>query len=523
MSVLSLLQHHFGYRELRPLQARVMGALEEGKDVLAVLPTGAGKSICFQIPALLRAAPTIVVSPLISLMQDQVGAARARGLPAAALNSSLSAQVQREVLDRVAAGEDRLLYTSPERLTRLAAELGDRGIRPALLAVDEAHCISEWGSDFRPAYRSLRRVRAALGWPQAIALTGSATPEVRREVARAVGLGGARGQTTILGSFDRRNLWFGVARVTNERERLDALIEALRWQQALAIVYAPTRNLVEALARVLREAGFQAAAYHAGLGAGARREVLERFLTDRLGVVVATCAFGLGIDKPNVRLVVHWTLPPTPEAYYQEAGRAGRDGGLGRCLLLYRSGDAEVPRRQLEVTFPAERLAGQVWRGERPADRVPANVRASLQRLACELRPERGRPDWRAVRVRRQAALRRIEVMDRYARSSSCRRGALIGYFGERLPRCSGCDVCARTPPRPVIDREADRRLGRLRLALAHVAFPWGGCALEPTTLRRLAVTPPRTAEELASVEGVGGALVERYGRTILLALSGNQ
>ncbi|HJR36186.1 MAG TPA: helicase-related protein, partial [Gemmatimonadales bacterium] len=327
---------------------------------------------------------------------------------------------------------------------------------------------------------------------------------------------------TILGSFDRRNLWFGVARVHSERERLDALIEALRWQQALAIVYAPTRSLVEALTRVLREAGFQAAAYHAGLGTNARREVLERFLTDRLGVVVATCAFGMGIDKPNVRLVVHWTLPPTPESYYQEAGRAGRDGGPARCLLIYRSGDAELPRRQLEVTFPPEQLAARVWRGEIPAARVPANVQASLERLARELRPERGDPDWRPVRVRRQMALQRIEVMDRYARSTSCRRRSLIGYFGEHLARCSGCDVCSRTPPRPVSNPEADRRLGRLRLALGHVAFPWGGCALEPEVLRRLAVNPPGTAEELAAIEGVGGAVVERFGGTILRALSGD-
>jgi ATP-dependent DNA helicase RecQ len=250
------LLHHFGYSDFRPLQTRVVEALQRGNDVLAVLPTGAGKSICFQVPALLRAAPSIVVSPLISLMQDQVTAAVARGIPAAALNSTLSPKAQRELLEHVVQGSVRLLYTSPERLGRLATDLAERGLRPGLLAVDEAHCISEWGTDFRPAYRTLRKLRARLGWPQVIALTGSATPAVRRDVSRALGLGQGCELSLVLGSFDRRNLWFGVARVRDEAERLRALIATLRLQDALAIVYAPTRNLVEELARVLGNAGF---------------------------------------------------------------------------------------------------------------------------------------------------------------------------------------------------------------------------------------------------------------------------
>jgi ATP-dependent DNA helicase RecQ len=518
----SLLLDHFGYSEFRPLQARVMSALEEGRDVLAVLPTGAGKSICFQIPALLRGAPTVVVSPLISLMQDQVAAARARGIAAEALNSSLDAGSQRAALDRITGGEVRLVYTSPERLGRLAEDLAAQRCRPALFAVDEAHCISEWGPDFRPSYRSLRRLRARLGWPQAIALTGSATPSVRREVVRAIGLGGPEGPSIVLGSFDRRNLWFGVARVGNERERLVALVDALRWEQGLAMVYAPTRSLVEELARVLRDAGFRTAAYHAGLGTQVRREALERFMTDHLKVIVATSAFGMGIDKPDVRLVVHWTMPSTPEAYYQESGRSGRDGGLARCLLLYRPGDAILPRRQLDVTFPSEALAERVWRGELDAARVPANLRASLRRLHRELRPGNGTIDWRPVRRRRIAALARIEVMDRYAKCAQCRRRALIGYFGEELRRCSGCDVCSRSAPRPVRDRAADRRLGRLRLALAHADSPWNGCVIEPEVLRRLATNPPASAQALAKVEGVGVFVVQRYGRTMLEALSGD-
>jgi ATP-dependent DNA helicase RecQ len=514
-----LLQRHFGYSDLRPLQSRVFAALDAGHDVLAVLPTGAGKSLCFQIPALLQRAPTIVVSPLISLMQDQVAAARARGLPAAALNSTLCSMAQREILAQLARGEIRLLYTSPERLKRLAADLSELGIRPGLLAVDEAHCISEWGPDFRPAYRTLRRLRATLGWPQAIALTGSATPGVRRDVIRVLGLGGGRGVQVVLGSFDRRNLWLGVAHVRDERERLRALVATLRLQDALAIVYAPTRNLVEELARVLRDAGFRAAPYHAGLSSTTRRDVLQSFVSDELGVVVATCAFGMGIDKPNVRTVVHWTLPPTPEAYYQEAGRAGRDGSFARCMLLYRQGDASVPRRQLDVSFPAEALARRVWTGELDPARVPENVRNAIERLRRELRPERGAVHWQAVRERRKAAEARLAVMECYASGPRCRRATLLGYFGEQLTRCSGCDVCSAHPPRALPRAAADRRLRKLRLVLGSHGTPWGGCILEPATLRRLADRPPATEAALAAVDGVGPVLAARYSRAILEAL----
>ncbi len=514
------LRFHFGYEDFRPLQTRVVGALEQGSDVLAVLPTGAGKSICFQVPALLRSEPTVVVSPLISLMQDQVAAAVARGIPAATINSTLSPAAQRALLERVVEGTVRLLYTSPERLGRLAADLEERGLRPGLLAVDEAHCISEWGTDFRPAYRTLRKLRARLGWPQVIALTGSATPAVRRDVSRALGLGQGRPVSQVLGSFDRRNLWFGVARVRDERERLRALIATLTLQDALAIVYAPTRNLVEELARVLGNAGFCAAPYHAGLTPATRREVLTRFLGDQLGVVVATCAFGMGIDKPNVRLVVHWALPPTPEAYYQEAGRAGRDGGLARCILLYREGDAGLPRRQLEVTFPPEPLAEEVWNGRKDPSRLPANVRASLDRLHRELRPDRHRLEWGPVRRRKRQAEERIGVMEHYAKDRSCRRAALIGYFGEDIARCTGCDVCSGAPTRPMPRPGAERRLSRLRTALGHVHAPCGGCPLEPETLRRLANQTPATESELAAVEGVGRVIARRFGRTILLALN---
>jgi ATP-dependent DNA helicase RecQ len=513
------LVRHFGYPEFRAPQARVIQAVLAGKDVLAVLPTGGGKSICFQIPALLASGVTLVISPLISLMQDQVSAAGARGLPAGAMNSSLSAREQRALLDEVEAGRLKLLYTSPERLRRLSRELDERGIRPSRLAVDEAHCISEWGHDFRPAYRALRRYRAALGWPPAVALTGSATPEVRRDIARCVGLGTGRGLVSVVGSFDRPNLWFGVVRVRSEAARMAALLALLRREAALSIVYAPTRGLVEELARVLCESGFRARAYHAGLDGATRRDVLGGFLRDDIGVVVATCAFGMGIDKPNVRLVVHWTLPATPESYYQEAGRAGRDGDFARCVLLYRPGDAAVPLRQLEVTFPDEALAERVWSGETPLDRIPRNVRDALERLRGELQPGRGLVNWKPVRRRREAARARVEVVDHYAADQRCRRSALLAYFGESKTRCTGCDICGRSAPAPVRDAGAERRLTRLRLALSHTRALWGGCVLDPETLRRVAVEVPAGEAELAAVPGVGPIVAARYSRTILAAL----
>ncbi|MGB7211788.1 MAG: ATP-dependent DNA helicase RecQ [Gemmatimonadales bacterium] len=517
----AILQRHFGYPDLRPTQRRVVRSVLRGRDTLAILPTGGGKSLCFQIPALVLPGFTIVVSPLIALMQDQVAALARHGIPAAALNSTLKAEGQDAVLDAVASGEMKLLYTSPERLERLTHDLDRRALRPSLLAVDEAHCITEWGHDFRPGFRRLARLRWRLGAPPVVALTGSATPEVRADIAAALKLGAwskPRGFDLHLGSFDRPNLWFGAVRVASRTERWAALLALLKRGDRMALVYAPTRNATEGLSRALVRAGIKAAPYHAGLTKTERSEALDRFLGDEVEVVVATSAFGMGIDKPDVRLVVHWTIPPTLESYYQEAGRAGRDGEFARCVLLVGDDDARLHRAQLDVTFPPQPLVERVWREPPPWRGVAANTLASIERLRRELHPERGDVDWRPVLQRRHRTLQRIAAMDKYATGRGCRRARLLEYFGETLKGCTGCDSCRTTPALPGLDAAARQRfqsLQRWQRGLGRGAIE----LLDVGAIMRLATDPPTSATSLADVPGVGPVVAERYGGPILDAL----
>jgi ATP-dependent DNA helicase RecQ len=267
------------------------------------------------------------------------------------------------------------------------------------------------------------------------------------------------------------------------------------------------------------QAGHRAVPYHAGLTKVRRSAALDDFLRDRVDVIVATCAFGMGIDKPNVRLVVHWAPPPTPEAYYQEAGRAGRDGEFARCVLLWRDGDPALHRRQLNVTFPAPDLLERVWREPGGTTGIPANVLQSAERLRRELRPERGPIDWRPVVERRRRAAARIQAVSEYAQASGCRRARLVGYFGETLTSCSGCDRCHARPSLPKLDPAVRARMGKLRRVLGQSKTVWGGCPLEPEVLLRLARCPPANVAALADVPGVGPALVERLGAAILGAL----
>ncbi len=348
----AVLEQRFGYSRFRVHQLKVLGPLLSGRNVLAVLPTGAGKSLCYQVPALLGSGLTLVVSPLISLMQDQVGALRRRGIAAAYVNSQLHADQRREILDAAIAGRLALLYCAPERLASLTKRLVAAQTPVSLLAVDEAHCIAEWGNDFRPVYRRLGVFRSLLGRPATIALTGSATPVARADILHVLRMPDA---DVVVTSFDRPNLRFGVQRVRNDRERFAIIRARVRDAAGASLIYTPTRRLTELVTRALLRTSVRAAPYHAGLSAGIRRRVLRAFLADQIGVIVATSAFGMGIDKPDVRQVLHWGPPPTIEAYYQEAGRGGRDGKASACLILWRPQDfawgniAPAMRRYVEA------------------------------------------------------------------------------------------------------------------------------------------------------------------------------
>src|SRR6266436_1752883 len=332
----TILRDRFGHARFRVHQLKVLGPLLAGRNVLAVLPTGAGKSLCYQVPALLRKGLTLVVSPLISLMQDQVGALRRRGIAAAYVNSQLDAGQRRVILDAATAGRLVLLYCAPERLGSLTRRLRAADTRLSLFAIDEAHCITEWGNEFRPVYRRLGVFRSLLGRPPTIALTGSATPAARADILHVLRMPDAE---VVVTSFDRPNLHFGVRRVRDDRERFAVIRQRVRDADGASLIYAPTRRLTELITRALLRSSVRAAPYHAGLSASVRRRVLRAFLADQVCVIVATSAFGMGIDKPDVRQVLHWGPPPTLEAYYQEAGRGGRDGRPAECLILWRRQD----------------------------------------------------------------------------------------------------------------------------------------------------------------------------------------
>jgi ATP-dependent DNA helicase RecQ len=348
------LRHHFGYEQFRPGQDHIVRTILEGKNTVAVMPTGGGKSICYQIPAVLFDGLTIVISPLISLMQDQVAALDRARIKATFINSMLDYREVVARLDKARNGWYKLMYVAPERFESKTFVERMKGIRIAMFAVDEAHCISEWGHDFRPSYMKLREALEELGRPLTVALTATATPDVRQDIQQQLAL---ENPEIIVRGFNRENLTLRVMRGVNKRDEIQRICAG----DDCGIVYAGTRKAVEELSLMLRHHGVSAEGYHGGLQAAERQEVQKRFMDGRTRVIVATTAFGMGIDKSEVRFVVHHDMPSTLEQYYQEAGRAGRDGKESVCTLLYHPKDRSLPEFFIRNTFPDRTLIQKTY------------------------------------------------------------------------------------------------------------------------------------------------------------------
>ena len=465
------LQLHFGYPDFRPGQAQAVASVLQARDTLVVLPTGGGKSICYQIPALMLPKLTVVISPLISLMKDQVDALARRGLPATFVNSTLTPNQVADRLARVQRGEFKLLYVAPERFDFGATAERLKNLGVSLLAVDEAHCISEWGHDFRPSYLRIAQVRERLGWPPVIALTATATPHVRADIVRQLRLESAQ---TIITGFDRRNLRYHVVPTRTEQDKDSALVRILQEQPGLAVVYASTRRTVERIAQLLNSAKISAVAYHAGLDDAHRHEVQDAFMKERVRAIVATNAFGMGIDKPNVRLVTHYAMPGTLEAYYQEAGRAGRDGELADCYLLHAFQDRFTHEFFIKGAYPEQSVVEQVYETLRRAAASSGAVSATLEEIAARIP---GKVTSREV----EGALRILTSAGAYRSEPEAGSRAMVRLLA--------------TPQR--ITRELGDGTASLELGLLRALWRVAGAALEEGAPIDLAGLPP----------GFGGAL----------------
>ncbi len=378
---LKVLKEVFGFDSFKPGQEEVIRAVLEGRDTLAVMPTGGGKSLCYQVPALMQESLTVIVSPLISLMKDQVDSLVQSDVSGAAtLHSGLSAEERWEVERKVRAGEIRMLYVAPERLRSLEFVLSLRRTGVGLFVVDEAHCISEWGHNFRPDYLFLPRVVKDLGSPPVLALTATATPRVREDILRSLGM---RSPEVVVTSFNRPNLTYRTRLAKKKEQKLPLILDVIRNSPPPGIVYATTRKECEELADGLRRSGVDAVAYHAGLAANRRSAVQEQFMTDEVSVVVATIAFGMGVDKPNVRFVIHSSAPASLPAYLQESGRAGRDGEPAECVVLYRGQDLGRLKRLISLNSAGDDEVASFFRGLTSVERdgrvnVPSSSLAAL-------------------------------------------------------------------------------------------------------------------------------------------------
>ena len=495
-----ILKEIFGYDSFRPGQGELVDAILAGRDVVGIMPTGAGKSICYQVPALCMNGITLVISPLISLMKDQVESLVQAGVAAAYLNSSLTPGQQRTVLARAAEGRYKIMYVAPERLNTDSFLHWACSAPIDMVTVDEAHCISQWGKDFRPGYLGIADFLHALPErPLVSAFTATATDRVRQDIVSALELQDAK---VLVTGFDRPNLYF---EVRHPKSKPAALLQAIREQgDSSGIVYCATRKAVEQVCALLQGHGIAAGRYHAGLEQAERQQNQEDFLFDRVKIMVATNAFGMGIDKSNVGYVIHYNMPKDLESYYQEAGRAGRDGSPANCILLYSGQDVRIQQMLID----------------RSEEEMPEQDPALREQLA-------------------QRSRERLKQMTFYCTGKTCLRARMLRYFGEHAPQsCGNCSVCLGRSDAPESDwegepahtrrehlplpDEADRpqwqgdpallaRLKALRLELAAQRNVPAFVIFSDAALAAMAQQQPTDEQAFLQVKGVGTAKAAQY------------
>ncbi|MEV4765580.1 RecQ family ATP-dependent DNA helicase [Micromonospora chokoriensis] len=461
----------FGWKALRPNQLAAMRAVMKRRDALVVLPTGAGKSAIYQIPASLIPGPTVVISPLLALQQDQIAALNERQRPelrAVRISSNETAAQQAEAITEVREGRAEFLFITPEQLSNPDRMAEVAALKPALVAIDEAHCISAWGHDFRPDYLALGHLIEGLGRPPVVALTATASPPVRDDIIARLRL---RDPDVVISGLDRTNLFVEVAHCPDEDYRWRRLMTLLRDEGRPGIIYVPTRRSSEELAARLTDAGFPALSYHGGMPVGARAELHEAFLADQVPIMVATSAFGMGIDKPNIAWVVHMALPDSPDSYFQEIGRAGRDGQPARVLLLWRAEDVGLQRffsgglpdvdelRDLaallrrkaatktelrEATGLGPRKLGQYLALLEQVGAAEPRARQRIGAPRYSPTPTDAAAAALAEAERQQTVTRsRTDMMRAFAETNACRGQTLLAYFGEQMTDvCGHCDNC---------------------------------------------------------------------------------